>query len=269
MRYTQKDTILALKNSGILKGDTVFFTTGLGFLGIPDIEEVSSIDSICLFMLNSIKTVLGTKGTILIPTYSYTFGSNKKHKLPIFDPQKTDSMIGPFSNFFIKQNGVIRSHDPMISIAGLGPKSKEILNNTPPTSYGKGCIFERILKIKNAKYCNIGLGVNWIPFIHYVDWLNKAPFRYDKFFKGYILKGKKKNIVKWHYPVRILRKESIANGHKIGKLAYKNGMYKRCILGRSTIYTANYKKIFNFIIKLTKFDPWLTVNGPKFKTNSK
>ena len=26
----------------------------------------------------------------------------------------------------------------------------------------------------------------------------------------------------------------------------------------------NYKKYFNFVIKLTKFNVWLTVNGPKF-----
>lgn len=269
MIYSQSDIIKALKKSGIIKGDTVFFTTGLGFLGKPNINKIYSINDICLYVFKAIKKVLGKNGTILIPTYSYTFGKIYSKKLPLFDQSKTSSKIGPFPNFFRKQFGVIRSIDPMVSIAGLGPKSKKILNDIPHTSYGQGCVFERILKIKNAKCCSIGLGPNWIPFIHYVDWKNKAPFRYDKFFNGYILFNKKKKKIRWHYPVRILRKESITNAHKIGELAYKKGIYKSSNLGRSAIYTANYKKYFNFVIKLTKNNPWLTVNGPKFKIKKK
>jgi len=263
MKYTKSDIIKALKKSGINKGDTVFFTTSLGMLGTPAIKK-NSINKVCSFVLSGIKEVLNTTGTILVPTYSYSFGKKLKKTPPLFDPIKTDSEIGPFPNFFRKQKGVIRSIDPMVSIAGLGPKSKEILDNIPFTSYGKGCVFERILKIHNAKCCSIGLGPNWIPFIHYVDWKNKAPFRYDKFFKGVIVQNKIKKRVKWHYPVRVLRKESVTNGHKIGEMAYKKGIYKSSILGRSAIYTTNYKRYFNFVIKLTKFDPWLTVNGPKF-----
>jgi hypothetical protein len=63
-----------------------------------------------------------------------------------------------------------------------------------------------------------------------------------------------------------LRKETNANGHKIGKLACKKGIYKRSKLGRSAVYTINYKRYFNFVIKLTKLNPWLTVDGPKFNT---
>ena len=85
MAYSQSDIIKALKKSGIVKGDTVFFTTGLGFLGKPDIDKIYSINDICLFIFKAIKKVLGDNGTILVPTYSYTFGK----KTAIFDPLKT------------------------------------------------------------------------------------------------------------------------------------------------------------------------------------
>ena len=39
MEYTQPDIIKALKKSGIVRGDTVFFTTSLGMLGIPKIKK--------------------------------------------------------------------------------------------------------------------------------------------------------------------------------------------------------------------------------------
>ena len=264
MKYNESDVVNALRKTGIMEGDTVFFTTSLGMLGAPEVKSVNSINDICLLIFNSIKKVLGKKGTILVPTYSYSFGNFSNKKKSFFNPLKTESMIGPFPNFFIKLNKIERSIDPMVSIAGLGPKAKKILTNIPFSSYGKGCIFERILRIKNAKCCNIGLGPNWMPFIHYLDWKNKAPFRYDKFFQGVIAHKRKKHKIIWHYPVRVLRKESVASAHKIGQLACKKGIFKWSKLGRASVYTANYKKYFDFAIKLTKFNVWLTVNGPKF-----
>lgn len=265
MHYTKEDIIKALKLVGIKSGDTVFFTTSLGMLGLPSIKGPLNKYKISKFIFNAIKELLGKKGTILVPTYSYSFGQTNKKKLTLFNTCKTPSKIGPFSNFFIKQKGIVRSIDPMISIGGLGPNAKKILNNIPNTSYGKDCVFERLLKIKDAKCCNLGLGANWIPFIHYCDWLNKSPFRYDKYFYGTIFNGKiKKNIV-WHYPVRYLRKETIANGYKIGNLAIKNKIFKHHDLGKSRVYAINYKKYFNFTMKIIKRNPWATVCGPKFE----
>lgn len=268
MYYTKEDITEALRHVGIKKNDTIFFTTSLGMLGIPKIKGPVNTNKISKFILDGIKEVIGSRGTILVPTYSYSFGDSNKKKLPHFNIKKTPSRIGPFSNFFIKQSGVVRSIDPMVSIAGLGPNAKKILKNIYYTSYGKNCVFEKILKIKNAKCCSIGLGPNWMPFIHYCDWLNKAPFRYNKFFKGIIVNGRTKKEVTWHYPVAYIRKETIANGHLIGNLATKNKIFKYYKLGRSRIYAANYKKYFDFTMKITKKNPWMTVYGPKFKVKN-
>jgi len=268
MYYTKNDIVRALKKVGVKKSDTVFFTTSLGMLGKPKTKGLLNTEKISKFMLEAIKNTLGPKGTILIPTYSYSFGNFKKNKLPFFNVKKTSSKIGPFGNFFLKQKGVVRSEDPMISIAGLGKNAKKILKNISHTSYGNDCTFERILKVKNSKCCSIGLGPNWIPFIHYCDWLNKAPFRYDKFFEGIIINGSVRKKVIWHYPVRYLRKETFTNGHKIGKLAIKNKIFKHYKLGRSRIYAANYEKYFNFTMKITQKNPWMTVDGPKFKVKT-
>ena len=267
MHYTKDDIINALMHVGIKNGDTVFFTTSLGMIGLPNINGPLNENKISKFIFNVIREFLGKNGTILVPTYSYSFSKSDKKKLSVFNIYKTPSKIGPFSNFFIKQNGVIRSIDPMISIAGLGPNAKKILNDIPNTSYGKDCVFERLLKIKNAKCCNLGLGPNWIPFIHYCDWLNKSPFRYDKYFHGTIVNGKTRKNIVWHYPVRYLRKETITNGYKIGKLAIKNKIFKHYNLGKSQVYAIDYKKYFNFTMKIIKQNPWATVYGPKFKIN--
>ena len=190
MFYTKDDVIKAIKNVGIKKNDTIFLTTSLGMLGGVKTKGLLNINKISKLILEALKKELGSRGTILVPTYSYSFGKTFKSRLPIFNTKKTPSKVGPFSNFFRKQPKVIRSIDPMISISGWGFNSEKILKKISPTSYGKDCVFERILKIKNAKCCIIGLGPNWIPFIHYCDWLNKAPFRYDKLLLMEILKKK-------------------------------------------------------------------------------
>lgn len=257
--YNKKDFYLSFKKIGIKKNDSLFITSSIGALGIPNTKKKILLTA-SKWIFENLTKILGKKGNIFVPTYSYTFSKQDQ----TFDPKKTKSKIGFFPNFFIKQKNVFRSHDPMMSISGLGPKVKKILKNIPNNSFGNDCVYERLINIKNLKICNIGLGYNWIPFLHYLDWKNKVKFRFNKKLFGYI-KGYSKKKINWIYFARILRKETQSNGHKIGYIAFKKKLYKRINIGKSHIYIANYKKLFNFSKKITKKNNWLTVDGPKFK----
>ena len=101
--------------------------------------------------------------------------------------------------------------------------------------------------------------------MHYLDWENKVPFRYNKIFEGNIkINGKQKKF-KWIYFARYLREETNSNGYKIGFKALKNKLYLFSELGKSMVYTIEYKKFYKFAKNITKNNNWLTVNGPKFK----
>jgi aminoglycoside 3-N-acetyltransferase len=260
--FNQKDLVQAFKKIEIKKGDSIFLTTSLGMLGTPKTLNKNYLLTSSKWILDILINITGKDGNIFVPTYSYTFG--KKNK--IFSPKSTKADIGYFPNFFLKQKKVVRSHDPMMSIAGYGPNSKDILKNIVNNSFGKNCVFERLLKIKNLKCVHIGLSYNWIPFLHYLDWTNKVPFRYDKIFYGYIKNNKIIKKIEWVFFARQIRKETFSNGYKIGKQAIKNKLYKKSNLGRSIVYSINYKKFFKFSKNLTKKNKWLTVNGPKFET---
>ena len=84
MYYTKEDITEALRHVGIKKNDTIFFTTSLGMLGIPKIKGPVNTNKISKFILDGIKEVIGSKGTILVPTYSYSFGDSNEKKLPHF-----------------------------------------------------------------------------------------------------------------------------------------------------------------------------------------
>jgi len=259
MHYTRDDIISAFMDSGLARGDIVFLSTSLGMLGVA--EGVSTPDELNQLFLDCIKTVLGPEGTILVPTYSYTFGRSTATDSVIYDPETTPSEIGSFPEFFRKQPGVIRSLDPMISVAGCGPSAYKLFKCLPPTSYGAGCIFDRLTKTK-AKCCNIALGPNWTPFVHYVNWLANVPFRYEKLFAGNIMVNGKPRKRTWVYAVRILSEPSLPNTYRLGKMAENAGIWKSAPLGRGRIYAADYRAYFDFAVLNQKTDPWLTAVGP-------
>jgi aminopeptidase-like protein/aminoglycoside N3'-acetyltransferase len=228
-------------------------------LGIAD--GISTDDGLNRLFYDCIQEVLGASGTILVPTYSYTFGKSQAKDLALFDSGTTPAKTGPFPEFLRKQPGVRRSLDPMVSVSGIGPACEGLMAGLPRTSFGAGCIFDRLTHTK-AKCCNIGLGPNFTPFLHYADWLAKVPFRYDKLFVGNMMIDNKLQKMSWVYAVRILSESSRANAHRLGKMAEERGIWKWVPLGRGRIYVAEYKDYFNFALVSLQKDPWLTAVGP-------
>ena len=120
--YSKEEFIQGLKNCGIKKGDVVFTHVGFAFLGIP--KDFNTNEQVCKMILNSFLEVLGSEGTLLVPTYTYSFCENKS-----FDVNNSPSTIGPFTEFFRKQKNILRSKDPIFSVAGIGPRKEEFLEN--------------------------------------------------------------------------------------------------------------------------------------------
>jgi aminopeptidase-like protein/aminoglycoside N3'-acetyltransferase len=258
-KYSKEDIVSALRKLGIVCGDMVYFSTGFGFLG--QAEGVKNSEELNQFFFDSMREVLGPEGTILVPTFSYTIGRSLASEPAVFDPVESKSETGPFTEFFRHQSGVGRSLDPMVSISGMGPGFKELIIDLPPTSYGADSVFDRLTKT-NAKICNIGLGTNWIPFLHHADWLSEVSYRYDKLFFGEIRDGNKLYKQAWVYAVPISRSDATIHGRRLGELAENAGIWKWVSLGRGRMYAASYKNLFKFSLEELKRDPWLTENDP-------
>ncbi|MFA5597121.1 MAG: AAC(3) family N-acetyltransferase [Pusillimonas sp.] len=257
--YTKSDIFTAFEAAGLTQGSTVFVTTSLGMLG--EAENVTTQEELNSLFYECLKIQVGKTGNVIVPTYSYTFGKSKPNDLAIYDPETTPAEIGPFPEFFRKQQGVNRSLDPMMSVSGFGPDIKDLFCNLPPTSYGEDSLYERLTKI-NAKCCSIGLGPNWMPFIHYADYICKVPFRYDKLFLGKIKDENKLQEFTWLYSVPLLHSASRSTGHLAGNLATEAKIWNYSDLGRARVYIADYKKYFDFTVNLIKNNPWTTAFGP-------
>lgn len=250
--YSKQDIVEALNKLKFKKNSFIFVTTSFGFLGkCKDAKNINSLNK--LFFL-TLKKLFYKNQNLIFPTYSYNCDKN------FFDVRKTKSQLGFFSNFLIKQKICKRTYDPFMSVCGFGKKVNKLFQNLPYNSYGRDCIFERLLFLKENVYClNIGLGSNWIPFIHYLDYLNKVDFRYHKYFNIKIITPKNKFNVKWDYFASKKKNTILSDGYKIGNKAEKLKIYKNINLGRGNIFFCDYKKLFKLSQKLSENNPKITL----------
>ena len=121
-----------------------------------------------------LRRVVGPEGTVVIPTCTHHEGLPK----PAFDPLLTPSEMGPFSEFFRQQRGVLRSHSPTHSVAACGPLASEIVAGHRsaagrPSPWGEGA-FGRgspwdILAAHGAQWVMLGAGWQDSAFTAYVQ----------------------------------------------------------------------------------------------------
>ncbi len=256
--YSKKEIKEKLLKLGVSRGDCLFLSSSLGMLGRPKGFKAKDLNKI---FLKTILDIIGNRGTLFVPTYSYSFSS--KNKKGVFDIKKTKPKIGSFPNFFIKQNSIYRNADPFVSVSGKGFLAKKILSKSNFSSYGKNSVFHKLVNVKKAKLLNIGLGPNWTPFIHHAEYVSKISHRFEKVFEGYTRNNNKLKKIKWVYFSRVLINQTKANVYKVGSRALRKQIWNSQELGRSNLYLSNYKRYFKFVLSELKKNKWALTNGPK------
>lgn len=248
-QYNRNDVTAALKKLGLVKGDVVFSHSNVGFFGIP--EEGKSAEVACRVVLDAFMDVLGEEGTLIVPTFTYSFP-----KREVFVPDETPSPCGIFTEFLRKLPGVCRSEDPCISVAAIGGRAEEFTRNVPENSYGPDSFFDRFYRA-HGTICNLNFDAG-STFVHYVERALKVPYRFDKTFKGQI---EKKGILydrKSTIWVRYVSSEhTSAVFEPFDQLATSVGMYKREKVGRGFIGAITAEDTFNLIKKTLPVRPWL------------
>ena len=97
--YTLDDLEKAFKSLNLNSDDNIFIFTSLGNLGI--LKNSRNLEEICKNLWEFLKNYFD-KGTIFVPTYSYTLGKNLISQKSIFDINSTKPEIGPFPEFVFK-----------------------------------------------------------------------------------------------------------------------------------------------------------------------
>ena len=234
----------------IKSGDTIYIEIDLmrftKFKGsIKDREKYLS------FFFKLFKKLVGSAGTIIVPSFSYSWGDDKKEKL--FDIKKTACKTGIFPEYLRKQKKVIRTLDPMFSFLIFGKNSKNY-SKIGNDSFGKKSLFEKINN-KSTKLISFGLNRFDPTFVHYVEQFfdenfKKLKYRFLKEFKGTLInKSLLKKKSKHFAFMRPKNSKIIFSEKKIKKSLEKDKKLQKIKIGHGLIYIVKASDFFSHGIK--------------------
>lgn len=228
-----------LKNR-ISLGDTVYLECNL--FGLFHTFKKEKPENILKKFLNIFLSTIGKKGTLITPSFSYSWGKDKKKR--VFDLIKTRSTSGVFSEYLRKKK-VFRTNDPMFSCLILGDQ-KKIKHINSNNSFGRKSIYS-YLHEKNAHLINFGLNKFDPTFVHYVEQFfheNYSKLHYRKIFKLNGFYGLKKYRSSHYSFLRVPKCNYTYDDKKILKKMLKNNdLYSGKILHQQ-IYICESKKFF-------------------------
>lgn len=253
--YSKKDIFNTLKEVGIKKGDNILIHSNLGYFG--KLKEAKESNDYCKIFTDTILDILKNDGTLVVPTFTYSFCWNQ-----VFDLENTPtSDCGIFSEYVRKNEKSIRSKDGIHSIAAIGKNAKYYTENAPTESFGKNSFWERFMS-KNGKICRFNLNADFNTFIHYVEKQINVPYRFDKKFSGEMIVNNEKIIHENVHFVRDLNNENtIPDLSKLESKMDKMNYIKKSNLGKGQILSYYAKDVFNIIRNELRKNPNFLLKG--------
>jgi aminopeptidase-like protein len=252
--YTRSMLAEALSTVGIGEGDIVFSHLAPPALGFT--RELAEEGSVAPTILKAILDVIGPTGTILTPAFTYSFCSRQD-----FDPARTPCQVGAFGEWFRQQEGVLRSEDPLFSVAGMGPAAGELFHNLPKDCFGPGCLYDRLLA-RGAKVCNIGLDLFYFTPIHHMERMVGVPYRYDKLFSGHVNRDGQRKKETWIYSVRTNIPNSCPDLTTAQRKGLEKGIVRKADVGKGAVWSVELEQMFDHCRQLLNSDPWVLTVGP-------
>lgn len=171
MREVKKEDLYLLWSKlGISSGDTIMCHSFLAKLG----KVTPSYD----IVIDTLIEVIGQEGTLIFPVFTYSYFD----KLA-YDVQNSPSKVGLLGEIARKREDSVRSLDPCFSMVALGKNAKKFMERNSKNTFGKGSIYDTLLK-KNVKIVLLGVNFTALSLFMHLEKLLNVPYRYEKTFAG-------------------------------------------------------------------------------------
>ena len=234
-------------NAGTKPNDTVMIHADTGIAAqYKNLEPSEKINCFIKDIIN----YFDKDGTIVVPTFTYSSTKNE-----IYDKFVTPSSAGLFGEYFRKYSGVLRSNNPIFSVASIGKNAVEFSNSRVDDCFGEKTSFD-LLKKYNAQIICLGCSINQITFVHYVEQKINVPYRFMKNFSGKIKINENIENIKISYYVRNLKINTKCDLGLLKEKAKKEGVIYCGSIGRFpliTIKVDNFMKIAKKLVEENKF----------------
>jgi aminoglycoside N3'-acetyltransferase len=163
----KNDLISDFKKIGMGPGMSVFVHSSLSNLG--------NIEGGAQSVVDSLKNVVGSQGTILMPGFTIresmdkTLGYFEKED-KVFDSKKEEPLIGAIPRQFFHNTEVFRSIHPTHSVLAWGKKAKYITNGHEESSctFGRGTPLHKLIET-NSYIMGLGSDLGHVTFYHVLE----------------------------------------------------------------------------------------------------
>jgi aminoglycoside 3-N-acetyltransferase len=243
----------ALDKLSINKGDIILVRSDLFNFGVPAVRTRQAICSQSFLgaMLDCFLDAVGTGGTLLMPTYAYSFCKGLD-----FDIKRTPSATGLFTEYFRNHPGVRRTLEPIFSMAVYG-REASYLSDISDSCFGEGSIYDK-LYTSGAKLVGMGVAASEaLTPIHHIEKKANVPYRYDKNFSGTIIDYADNRIPsEFTYFVRRLDEPSIAKISPVDEIVRANAAFKEVSFAKSVISSFDYPSFADDYLRKLKINPY-------------
>ena len=164
-----------LKRNNIQIGDNIFLHVDAF---VTAFLKGNSVENKIETLINGITNYIGPTGTLVLPTFTYSSTKNE-----VYNPNQTQSQVGIVTEYFRKRKNVVRSSNPIFSVASVGNLSENFKNSSASDCFGDRTCFDLMFK-NNFWIVTLGCSFDRVTFIHYVDQFHNVSYRYFKNFKS-------------------------------------------------------------------------------------
>ncbi len=182
---------LLLNKLKIKSGDKIVITSDILKLLIKSRTKKIHFDP--NNFIDIIKNKIGSRGTLLIPTFNWDFLKGK-----IFYSAKSLSQSGALGNIALRRKDFSRTCNPVYSFAVTGKDKNKLCNQKHTNCFDLNSPFGYLIKNEGKNlFINMQQRVsnetklNGFPFHHVVEQTVGVPYRYLKEFSGFSVNSKK------------------------------------------------------------------------------
>lgn len=173
---TNKSMIDSLLSIEADKCDILFIHTSLSFgQPNPQLKKKELLGEL-LKVIDNLRV-----RTVCMPTFTFSFCNGVN-----YDPAISASRMGVLNEFFRKQEGVIRSVDPLMSVALKG-EDTDLVRKIGHESCGANSTYDMLRHRDNVKFLFFGPKIGQcMTYMHYLEWLYGVEYRYNRTFRGLV-----------------------------------------------------------------------------------
>ncbi len=232
------DLYNALLELGIQKGDVVCVHSQIFSFGRILMEKDKFLDTI----VEVFQELIGTEGTLIMPTFSYSFCEKEDYENKI-----SESKVGLLTEHFRKTENVKRTNHPIFSFAIWGKQREELLD-VGPDAFGFDSVYGKMIH-SHGKIVMFGANKGY-TFYYLAEEHVNVRHRYFKNFSGHIIdeQGRKKETTVPYF-VRDLSFKSDLDEEKLAPFLLENDLQKQVSFGKGTIGVFSCKPTYERLVK--------------------